>query len=193
MIKNSIFVSLIFGLCIFAQLSLEYEVDWFQYSRTEIASGQWWRLITGNLTHLNWQHFGMNAVALIAIVLLLPDVMKLSELFLVFLLSCLGVTLAIWTFSPAIYWYVGLSGALHGVLLVLLLLDITKHMQIWNIILFLLVVAKLIWESSMGALPGSEATAGGPVVVQAHLYGAVTAVIIYLFICSKNYIKNRKI
>ena len=35
------------------------------------------------------------------------------------------------------------------------------------------VVAKLAWEQVAGPLPFSEATAGGGVVIAAHLYGAV--------------------
>jgi membrane associated rhomboid family serine protease len=40
-------------------------------------------------------------------------------------------------------------------------------------ILVLIVVAKIVWEHFAGPLPFSEFTSGGPVVTEAHLYGAV--------------------
>jgi membrane associated rhomboid family serine protease len=41
------------------------------------------------------------------------------------------------------------------------------------VVLSILVIAKLVWEQAVGPLPGSESTAGGAVIVDAHLYGAV--------------------
>ena len=189
--KNIIFVSIVLGFSVLAQLSLLSGVDWFQYAQKEVADGQWWRLITGNLIHLNWQHFAMNAVALVVIIMLLPDILKFAELFIVFLLCCLGVTAALWAFNPTIFWYVGLSGALHGVLVVLLLFEVVTSKQLWSIILCILVLFKLIWEIFLGPLPGSETTAGGIVIVQAHLYGAVSGVLIFLLMQYKKHINNR--
>ena len=41
------------------------------------------------------------------------------------------------------------------------------------VVLWAAVVAKLAYEQLVGPLPGSEAAAGGAVVVNAHLYGAI--------------------
>lgn len=46
-------------------------------------------------------------------------------------------------------------------------------------LLLLIIIAKLTWEQIAGPLPGSEATAGGNVIVDAHLYGAVAGYLIY--------------
>ena len=40
------------------------------------------------------------------------------------------------------------------------------------IILAAFVIAKIAWEQFAGPMPGSEATTGGKVIVEAHLYGA---------------------
>ena len=37
----------------------------------------------------------------------------------------------------------------------------------------MIVAGKLAWEQFAGPLPGSESGSGGPVIVDAHLYGAV--------------------
>ena len=39
------------------------------------------------------------------------------------------------------------------------------------------VAGKLLWEQTVGPLPGSESSAGGTVIVNAHLYGAVGGVL----------------
>ncbi len=173
------------------QLSLMSGNDWLQYARPDIEAGQWWRFLTGNLVHLTWRHFAMNMLALVAIFALYPHSLKFNSLFLVFLLSCLSVTLGIWMFSPEIQWYVGLSGALHGLLITLIILDFAAHKHLLNIVLLIAVIAKLAWEGMMGPMPGSESTAGGPVVVQAHLYGFLGGLMIAICICI--FSKNKKL
>ena len=39
--------------------------------------------------------------------------------------------------------------------------------------MLLAVVGKIVWEQVVGPMPFSESTSGGPVLVDAHLYGAV--------------------
>ena len=191
--KNSFFILTVLVLCIFAQFSLMSGIDWFQFAREDIEAGQWWRFITGNLVHLNWRHFAMNSVALIAIYILFPDVLKITGWVLVFLINCMTVTVGIWLFSPEIYWYVGLSGTLHGLVVVLLLLDFITHKNLLNLILFVVLLAKLVWEAWMGPIPGSEQTAGGPVIVQAHFYGFIGGLLSAMSILFFTFNKNKKL
>ena len=186
--KNSIFVLSVIVLSALAQLSLRLEVDWFQFTRVDIDAGQWWRFLTGNFVHLTWRHFAMNTLALVAIYALYSNCLKLNSMVFIFLLSCLSVTMGIWIFSPELQWYVGLSGALHGLLITLIIIDYVKNKYVLNIVLLLAVMTKLVWEGMMGPMPGSESNAGGPVVVQAHLYGFMGGLLIAtcILIFSKN-------
>lgn len=186
--KNIIFVLSIFLLSALAQLSLITDTDWLQFARADIEAGQWWRFITGNMVHLTWRHFAMNLFAVLAIFALYSKCLNIHGMILVFLLSCLSVTLGIWMFSPQIHWYVGLSGSLHGLLVTLIILDYAMHKHWLNIFLLLALIAKLVWEGMMGPMPGSESAAGGSVVVQAHLYGFLGGIIITscMFIFNKN-------
>jgi membrane associated rhomboid family serine protease len=84
-----------------------------------------------------------------------------------------------------------LSGALHGLLVTLIIVDYVEHKHWLNILLLLGVMVKLVWEGVMGPMPGSESTAGGPVVVQAHLYGSVGGLMISA--CMYLYNKNKKL
>ena len=193
MIKKDIFLYSILLICIVLQLTLLQEYDWFQYSKVEVESGEWWRLVTGNLIHLNWRHLAMNAVALIAIYYLFPRLLLTAELFVVFLFCCICVTFGLYLFNPMVYWYVGLSGALHGVLVVLVVLDYLESKKWLTLVLMLAILAKLAWEFYFGPLPGSESTAGGKVVTHAHLYGALGGAILINILLVEKYYKNKKL
>ncbi len=189
--KNVILILTIVMLSVVAQLSLITGVDWMQYARADISEGQWWRFFTGNLVHLTWRHLIMNLLALIAIVMLYPKCLRAVGLFSVLVMSCLSVTLGMWVLSPEIQWYAGLSGALHGLLATLIIIDYVSHKHWLNIIVFIALMVKLIWEGVLGPMPGSASAAGGPVVVQAHLYGFMGGLVIAAYI--NIFIKNKKL
>jgi hypothetical protein len=68
---------------------------------------------------------------------------------------------------------VGLSGVLHGLLVAGLLHGLMTPRRRESAVVLALVFAKLAYEQLAGPLPGSAATAGGAVIVDAHLYGAI--------------------
>jgi len=65
---------------------------------------------------------------------------------------------------------------LHGVLAAGLVVALEKPDK-ETLALLLLLIGKLAWEQFGGPLPGSEATAGGRVVVDSHLFGAIGGVV----------------
>ena len=186
--KNVYFLLVALLISIIAQWSLGFGVDWLQYSRTDIQSGQWWRFITGNWVHLTWRHWLMNALGLLAIISLYPNTLQIKSIWLALFWCCLAVTGGVWLLNPEIYMYVGLSGVLHGLLVVLIIADYSVNKHFLNLFLLFAVVVKLVWEGTQGPLPGSESMAGGNVIVQSHLYGFVggLGVAAYMFIFNKN-------
>ena len=56
-----------------------------------------------------------------------------------------------------------------------------RQVESWIIAAFL--AMKLAYEQLLGPLPGSEGTAGGEVVVVAHLYGAISGALIGTGLC----------
>ena len=38
-----------------------------QYDRAALATGEWWRLVTGHLVHLGWDHLALNVAGLIGL------------------------------------------------------------------------------------------------------------------------------
>jgi len=88
-----------------------------RYSRHEIINGQWWRIVTGNLVHLGYSHLLLNLSGLAVIAFLLAPAMPLRHWVLTGLISMLGVGTGLLMLDPQLVWYVGLSGALYGLLL----------------------------------------------------------------------------
>lgn len=184
---KNLFLGGVILTAILMQCSLLLDIDWFQYSKTEVNNGQWWRFITGNFIHLNWRHLILNILAMSAILYLFPKLLTSQEKLLILLLCGLSVTMGIWLFSPYIHWYVGLSGALHGLLVVLVILDIIQSKSMLSIGLLLLLIVKLFWESKIGPLPGSELTVGGNVMVEAHLFGSLGGLILTIVFIFKSF------
>ncbi len=155
--------------------------QWLRYDRTAILNGEIWRIVTGNIVHFGWGHLSLNLAGLLLLWFLFIRVIESGTWLLMILVGAVGVGIGILLFNPSIEWYVGLSGVLHTALAggILLAIRAGERFQ-WLLLVF--IAAKLAWEQVYGALPGSEETAGGPVLVDAHLYGAVTGVVLALLL-----------
>jgi len=165
-------------------------IQWLRYDRLAIAQGQLWRLLTAHLTHLGWSHLLLNLAGLILLWALLGDVLKRGGWLLLLLVSALAVGAGLYLFDPQLRWYVGLSGVLHGVLLGGALL-LARFGSREGGYLLLLAVAKLLWEQLIGPMPGSEESAGGKVIVDAHLYGAIAGGLLVLILLSRESWRQR--
>jgi len=151
---------------------------WLRFDRNAILSGEIWRLLTGHLTHLGWSHLVMNAVGLALIWVLFGQRLSNKRWIQTIIISALFISLLLLTLNPQLRWYVGFSGVLHAMFVIGCIYDLKTGR--WDAkLLLLIIVAKLAWEQVIGPLPGSETTAGGTVIVDAHLYGAVAGYLIY--------------
>ena len=142
-----------------------------RYERLGIGEGEWWRLVTGHFAHLSVSHGVMNLLALAVLGGLFADLLTARDWLLGGLLSAVVIDLGLWWLEPQVHWYVGLSGVLHG-LVVLGAIAMWLNGEKLGLGLLIGVGLKLIWEQAVGPLPFTEAASGGPVLVRAHLYGA---------------------
>ncbi len=158
--------------------------EWLRYDRVALAHGEYWRLLTAHLTHLGWSHLLLNLAGLFLLQALVGDVLSRCEWLWLMLFSALCISAGLWLFEPQLRWYVGLSGVLHGVLLGgALLQSLGGHRE--GVYLLVITLAKLLWEQLAGPMPGSEATAGGKVIVNAHLYGAIAGGVFVMLLWSR--------
>lgn len=147
-----------------------------RYDRVWIGQGELWRLFTGHFAHLSGSHLALNSAGLLLVWYLVGAAYSAREWLLIIVSTLMTIDLAFWFLSPSLYWYVGMSGLLHGLLAAGIVARL-RSIDGETAVLLLLLVAKIAWEQYAGPVPGSEATSGGPVVVDAHLYGALGGIL----------------
>ena len=136
--------------------------------RPAVAQGQWWRLWSGHLLHLDLSHALLNLGALAVILMLAWRQRMLAELAVAALVAMPLLSLALLWLDPQLDWYAGLSGLLHGLLVMVLV----RRGDMLAIVLLLLLVAKLACEWRFGS-HGQQFE----VVTLAHRLGAALGVL----------------
>jgi len=146
--------------------------DLGRYDRLAIESGEYWRLVSGHLVHLGFGHLWPNLAALAIIGLLFDDVFRNADWWRLGAASAAAIDLGLYVLDPAVSWYVGLSGVLHGFVAAGALALMLRR-QALGAVLAIGLTSKLLFEQIVGPVPFTAESVGGPVVVAAHLYGSV--------------------
>ena len=147
-----------------------------RYERVGLGEGEWWRLLTAHFVHLDLEHAVLNSLGLVLMWALFARDYPPGRWAAIYSGSALAVSAGLWFFTPGLDWYVGASGALHGVMAAGTLAHLRRgDLDGWILAAF--IVVKLAYEQFAGALP----FAGSPdTVVDAHLYGAVGGLLLGL-------------
>lgn len=150
---------------------------WLEFDRSLIDAGQWWRLFTASWVHLSTNHLlgNMAGVVLFAYVSGPALNNRLGFALLIWAISFVGVGL--YVYVDYLQRYVGLSGALHGLLIVAPFVSPFYGRRIaW---LFLMViVGKCLWEqSSFYDDMAMSDYIGGRVETNSHLLGAIAGIV----------------
>lgn len=146
-----------------------------RYERATLLQGQWWRALTGHFLHLGWAHAWLNLAGLWLCCGLAQARPSGPGLLARLLVLSLGVSALLCTLSPSVAHYVGLSGALYGLLVWLLAPQVLQGDRI-ALAITLAVIGWAGWQAATGAPPREEALIGGAIITQAHLYGIAVAV-----------------
>lgn len=160
-------------LALFLLLTLGQRFSSFlQYDRSLILAGEYWRIITCHFTHTGWPHLLLNmAGALLVFALFFRLYSPLSWL-LGSVCCMVGIGLSLLVFSPDLTWYRGLSGLLHGLLLMGLIGGIRKGETFYWVGLLAL-VGKLAMEQLVGPSGHTVQLIHAPVITNAHLAGVI--------------------
>ncbi len=176
-IKNRISMQWNHGLWLFILLLSAYlqasgNMPNWRYDQALIDNGHYWLLLSGNIVHLNWAHWGLNIAGLAIVAFFFSGYGSVFHWLFVISVSAVFVGVGLYWFNPDVTTYVGLSGVLHGLFIYGGLREIRFYPASGYALLFIL-VGKLIWEVFYGAVPGSEELTAGRVITDAHLYGAI--------------------
>jgi rhomboid family GlyGly-CTERM serine protease len=171
-------IPIILGIfSLIAALGGEAGREWLRWDRDGISGGQIWRTVTGHFVHLGWTHFLLNMCGLVLVWLIVGNRLGVKKWILLIAASIIGMNLGFWFLDPELEWYVGMSGLLHAMLMVGLIVGFRSNPG-ESALIAAFVVAKLVFEQVAGPLPGSESASGGAVIVNAHLYGSITATLV---------------
>lgn len=142
-----------------------------RYDRDAIAAGQWWRLLSAHFIHLNWSHLTLNLAGLGLGTWLFGSDRSPRRWLLATTMAAAGCGLGLYWFAPSVGWCVGLSGVLHG-LMVVGFGGWALAGDRWALVLLAVVVGKMTWEQLGGSMPWAASMAGGTVITAAHVWGA---------------------
>lgn len=142
------------------------------FQRDSILSGQVWRLLAGHGVHLGWQHLMLNLIGLVVIWWLFGRQFEGERGWLLTGSIAIGMPLALLLFHPNIEWYAGFSGVLHGLVVAGALLSRSENPVVsWLILIG--ITGKLVMETVRGGNPHLAALINGPILIHAHVYGAM--------------------
>ena len=153
----------------------------WSYQRAAIAAGELWRVLTAHFVHLDANHALLNTLGLVLMWALFARDYSPLRWLAIYLVSALTISLGLYVFNPQIEWYVGASGALHGVMTAGTLAHLRRRdLDGWILAVF--IVGKLAYEQLAGSMPFAGAA---HTVVDAHLYGAVGGLVLALLLRSR--------
>lgn len=151
----------------------QWDVSWQQ---SLIRSGEYWRVFTGHWLHLGWNHWWMNALGIVLILWLLPELLYRMRWLLGILLGSVVISLGL-LLTP-LQGYVGFSGILYVWFFQGLLVDKTLTLPI-KLALMSMVVLKMLMEQLWPDINDSTADyIGGSVAIDAHVLGSVAGVVL---------------
>ena len=162
-------------------------MTWLEFDRVAVATGQWWRLLSGHLTHWNGEHVLWNVGVFLALGALCERIDR--RRFAACLLgSALVIPAVVWIASPEILVYRGLSG-IDSALFILVAVTVLRTQWasrdwLWVLLaagLLIAFVVKTGYEQATGGtLFVNSAAAGFIVIPAAHTAGAAVGAIVGL-------------
>jgi rhomboid family GlyGly-CTERM serine protease len=151
------------------------------FDRHAMAAGEWWRLLSAHFVHLDWEHTVLNGLGLVLMWALFARDYSPWRWLAIYLGAALAVSAGLWFANPELDWYVGASGALHGVMTAGTIAHVRRgDLDGWILAVF--IVVKLGYEQFAGALPFAGTV---DTIVDAHLYGAIGGVVLAVLLESR--------
>lgn len=146
-----------------------------RYERDALLDGELWRALSGHVVHVSWAHLGVNLAVGALVVALFGRRLGFGALFL----CAAGTSAGLFLFSLRVKWYAGLSGVLHGLIVFGALEAWRRDRRPFWLVAVALVAVKVAVEQWKGAPAQLAEVVGAPVIVEAHLYGAISGALAF--------------
>ena len=159
-----------------------------EFDRAALAAGQWWRVLSGQLTHFGFDHLAWDASVFAVLGVMCERRNRTATL------ACLGIAAllipaAVWLLLPEIATYRGLSGldtALFALLGMMMLSEKRREGSRGQMaVIFGLrrgMLAKIAWEFHTGGTIFVDSSSGQFVPVPlAHLVGAAVGLLVAMY------------
>ena len=159
-----------------AVFSFPVVYEWLRYDRVLFLQGEYWRVVTGQWIHITVMHALLNISVGLILYVLSRQLHIEAKFWQSLWVAVCGVAVALVLFLPDVSWYVGMSGFLHGVVIVVLVVFTQQYRMLGGLIL-LGFAAKLWYEFYYGAVSDM----GFNVVTEVHLAGAVSGFLLVIY------------
>jgi rhomboid family GlyGly-CTERM serine protease len=119
------------------------------YSRAALADGEFWRLLSGHLTHFSWTHLAADLGGFVLLGMLIESEQGKSLFGGLLLYLALGTSSALWLFVPELWFYGGISALNYGLLTWLCVTQRTLLQKNWQwaaSVLPLLILTHIGWQ-----------------------------------------------
>lgn len=157
-----------------------YASQWLQFDRSHIDAGQWWRVFSASWVHLSINHLLGNSLGVLLLAYIAGQYLNNRLGVCLLFWCCMWVGVGLYVYADYLQRYVGMSGALHGLLLVApFISDHYSRRMAW--LFAVAIIAKTIWEQ----LPWYDDMAmheyiGGRVETNSHLLGTLSGIVFLL-------------
>jgi len=145
----------------------------FQFDRSLIIEGEYWRILTCHFVHTGWGHLLLNLVGALFILRLFAHLYSPFTWFTGTICCMIGISFSFLIFCPTLEWYVGLSGLLHGLLMMGIIGEMKNGNRFYCLVL-LAIFGKLATEYFNGPSELTGQLINFSIITSAHLAGAIT-------------------
>jgi len=153
----------------------------FRFERQGLLEGEWWRWWTGHWVHFGVKHLLVNLLGLALLVVLVSPWLRPLHLIFLAVVTSSVISGALWLFHPNLEVYVGLSGVCAGIWAAGAVAGMRGGHYL-AFLLFLLLLLRLLLDYFLPSEQSGFFSISGRVIVEAHLYGAVSGVVYSLVI-----------
>ncbi len=144
--------------------------------RDDVFAGQWWQLFSAHCVHLSWLHLAGNMLGLALLQQLFGPLLVGWRCWLGLMFIAAASSASLLAFSPEVAWYGGFSGVLIGMYVYAAIAAWRGQVLLAGAVLCI-IGAKVIVEQWQGIAISRSSLSAIPVVVDAHLYGALAGAV----------------